>query len=350
MRTDGGTERRRGEATKNARVLSPSLCLSVFLPFLCSPLTAAEPNRVIVVVGAAGTEEFGEQFRTWAGRWQAAAEKGGAAFTAIGLAAEGDQPDRELLAAALSAGEGSSAPLWLVLIGHGTFDSKAARFNLRGPDVSAAELAALLKPLARPAAIVNCTSSSGPFLAELSGPGRVVITATRSGHEYNFARLGDYLSAAIADPQADLDKDDQTSLLEALLLASAGLKEFYTREARLATEHALVDDNGDKLGTPPDWFRGVRAVKTAKDGAAPDGITAAQWILVKSSREADLDPAARARRDELEQDLAALRQRKARLSEDEYLKLLEPLLVELAKLYSPSETPTSPESGNMSSH
>jgi hypothetical protein len=78
----------------------------------------------------------------------------------------------------------------------------------------------------------------------------------------------------------------------------------------------------------------VRAVKSAKDGAAPDGTLAAQWILVASGNESQLNDAARARRDELERELAALRQRKAELSEDEYLKLLEPLLVELARLYS----------------
>ena len=308
-------------------------CFSMLLLLIAVSVFAAEPKQaVLVVVGAAGTDEYGEQFRTWAGRWQTAAKKGGADFAAIGLTTEEEKSDRELLTAKLidATPEG---PLWLVLIGHGTYDGKTARFNLRGPDISAAELAALVKPLNRPVAVINSTSSSGPFLAELSGPNRIIITATKSGSEYNFARLGDYLSAAIADPKADLDKDDQTSLLEALLLASAGLKEFYATEARLATEHALIDDTGDKLGTPPDWFRGVRAVKSAKDGAAPDGTLAAQWVLVPSGNEAQLDEAARTRRDELERDLADLRLRKTDLSEEEYLKLLEPLLVELARLY-----------------
>jgi hypothetical protein len=303
---------------------------------------ADEPKpSVLVVVGAAGTEEYGEMFRTWAERWQAAAERGHAEFAAIGLAPAGEQPDLELLAAKLAEfAKIPDQPLWLVLIGHGTFDGKTARFNLRGPDVSAAELAKLVEPLERPLAIINCTSASGPFLAELSGAGRVVVAATRSGHEVNFARLGDYLSSAIADPRADLDKDDQTSLLEAYLLAASGLAEFYAREARLATEHALLDDTGDKLGTPPDWFRGVRAVKTAKDGAAPDGVRAAQWVLVPSGREEELSAASRTRRDELERDLAALRDRKSDLPEDEYLVLVEPLLVELARLY---EAPASPK-------
>ncbi len=289
---------------------------------------------VLVVVGAEGTPEFGAQFHQWAERWQGAAQRGSAECVMIGLDDAADKPDREILQQRLAEQSKSSLhPLWLVLIGHGTFDGKSARFNLRGPDVTPDELAQWLAGVERPLAIVNCTSSSGPFLAKLSGENRVVIAATRSGFEYNFARFGDYLSAAIADPRADLDKDDQTSLLEAFLLASAGVKEFYAKDGRLETEHALIDDNGDGLGTPADWFQGVRAVKAAKDGAAPDGLRAGQLCLIPSQREQALSPQMRARRDQLEQELAKLRQRKSELAEEEYLKLVEPILVQIARLY-----------------
>jgi hypothetical protein len=162
-----------------------------------------------------------------------------------------------------------------------------------------------------------------------------VIAATKSGHEHNFARFGDYLSAAIADPKADLDKDDQTSLLEAFLLAAARVEEFYKEESRLATEHALIDDNGDRLGTPADWFRGLRAAKAGKDGASPDGPRAGQLQLVASPGEQDLPVAARSRRDALELEIAELRRRKDAIAEDDYYRELEPLLVELARLYEP---------------
>ena len=211
--------------------------------------------------------------------------------------------------------------------------------QLRGPDVSAGELAEWLKPFERPLAIINCASASGPFINSLSGPNRAVVTATKSGFEHNFARFGDYLSQAMADPKADLDKDKQTSLLEAFLLASAGAREFYASESRLATEHALLDDNGDALGTAADWFKGIRAVKSARDGAAPDGPRAAQLQLVPSDREQRLPPEARTRRDEIERQLAQLREQKAKLAEEEYYSRLEALLVELARLYEPFDTP-----------
>ena len=51
---------------------------------------------------------------------------------------------------------------------------------------------------------------------------------------------------------------------------------FYETENRLATEHALIDDNGDSKGTPATFFRGIRPIKRAKDNAAVDGRLAAR--------------------------------------------------------------------------
>jgi hypothetical protein len=309
-------------------------CLFVIAALLVSGVCRADHPQVIVVVGAEGTPEFGVQFRTWAQRWQAAARQGQAEAAIIGTTAPADS-DRAALQNALKNAAQGASPLWLVLIGHGTFDGKNAKFNLRGNDVSAAELAQWLRDIERPIAIVNCSSSSGGFLSELSGKRRVVVTATKSGHEYNFARFGDYLSAAIGDPRCDLDKDEQTSLLEAFLSASAQVREFYATESRLATEHALLDDNGDRLGTPADWFRGLKPTKAAKNGAALDGALAGTFVLVANAREDQLSAAVCQQRAELEQQLADLRRRKDELDEAAYFTQLEALLVALARLAQP---------------
>jgi hypothetical protein len=181
--------------------------------------------------------------------------------------------------------------------------------------------------------LLDCTSASGPFLNRLSGKDRVVVTATRSGHEQNFARLGQYLAGSIDDPAADLDKDGQVSLLEAFLTASHRVDEYYKTHAQLATEHPLLDDNGDKLGTPPDWFRGVRATRRAKDGAPLDGLRAHQFHLVLSDRERAIPPGTRRKRDALEAEVEALRDQKASLPESAYYSRLESLMVRLARLY-----------------
>lgn len=294
-----------------------------------------EPRpQVLVVVGAAGTSEYAAAFEKWADQWQAAARKGNAEHVCIGRDAEGKQTDRDRLNAFLTrTPQTGAAPLWIVMIGHGTDDGREARFNLRGPDVTAKELAEWLGPVKRPVAVVNCSSASGAFVNHLSGPNRVVITATRSGSESNYARFGGYLAEAIGDPTADLDRDGQVSLLEAFLTAADRVREFYRSEARLATEHPLLDDNGDKLGSPADWYQGVRAVKRAKDGIAVDGTRAHQWHLIPSAQERALPASVRLRRDELELALAGLRDQKDRLGEDEYYAQVEKILVELAQLY-----------------
>ena len=296
-------------------------------------------QSILVVVGAAGTDEYRSEFMDWCNLWRRAAQQAGAEFDVIGgdssheeLETVADDRDRLRDDLAARAAE-ESAVLWIVLIGHGTFDGQAAKFNLSGPDLTAAELAEWLRPHRRPVVVVNCASSSAPFINRLAGGDRVVITATKSGHEQNFARFGKYFSAAISDPTADLDKDDQVSLLEAFLTACRQVAEFYQQESRLATEHALLDDNGDGLGTPAVWFRGLRATQRAKDDASLDGTRAHQIHLIPSDREQHMPPEVRNRRNQIELAIAELRLEKERLSEDAYYEQLERQMVELARLY-----------------
>lgn len=294
---------------------------------------AAEQTRVIVVVGASGTDQYGKMFAEWRQRIVAAAEQAEAEVVVVGGETASETPDRLTLQRVLEQ-SGDAKQLWLILIGHGTFDGKTARFNLRGPDFSAQELAQWLEAVPCPAAIIDCSSASGAFLEQLSGERRLVVTATKSGYEHNFSRFGDYFSRSLADPQADLDKDDQVSLLEAFLFASRRVEEFYAGENRLATEHALLDDNGDGQGTPADWFQGVRVVKQTQDAQKnPDGPRAHQLHLLLSSAERQLSPEAVARRNELEQQLAALRERKADMAVDEYYQAVEAIALELARIY-----------------
>ncbi|WP_202617306.1 hypothetical protein [Roseimaritima sediminicola] len=308
--------------------------------------SAAVAPEVIVVVGAAGEATYGEQFERWAAHWRSAAEEAGAVYHRIGGEAtsgeaiedpdDGGPDDRirlqRLLARACQPAEEAATPLWLVLIGHGTFAANVAKFNLAGPDVSAGELAQWLEGCRRPLVVVNCASASGPFLQALKGPDRVVVTATQSGDEQNFARFGRFLAEAIGDPAADLDHDNAVSILEAFLAAAAGTRAFYRAEGRLATEHALLDDNGDGVGTPPEFFSGTRVIKRPQSDQAVDGGRARYRALVARDQP-PLSRQARTRRDALEGQLETLRMRKTELSEDAYYEALETIAIELAKLY-----------------
>jgi hypothetical protein len=228
-------------------------------------------------------------------------------------------------------------PLWIVCIGHGTDDGRVAKLALTGDDLTATEFAAWLAPLKRPVAIVQSTSCSGAFLEPLSAPGRVVVTSTKSGAEQNFAHFGGHIAAAWDDPASDLDQDQQVSLLEAFLVASRQVREFYESDNRLATEHALLDDTGDGQGTRPEAYMGTIPVRDPGTTAALDGYIAAQWVLNPSPAERALPDDFREQRDRLEQQLARMRELKSQVTEDEYYALLDPVLLELARLYATLE-------------
>jgi hypothetical protein len=298
-------------------------------------VSVSAPDALIIVRGAGGTDEFDAMFAEWTARWEAAGARGGLSVIVIGNDVT-EPNDHERLEIAIAEHSRTTARLWLVLIGHGTFDGRAAKFNLRGPDVSGAELARWLAARTEPTAIINCSSASGPFIEDLSTPERIVVTATRNGQEVNFSRFGDYLSQCIVDPTADLDKDQQVSLLEAFLMASRRTEEFYKGETRLVTEHALIDDDGNGAGTRAEAFHGIHPVRTTESGSV-DGYRAHQWHLVPTDAERGLPAELRDRRDELELELVRLRDRKAEMEEAAYFAELERVLVQLAELYEQAE-------------
>lgn len=308
---------------------------------------------VLVVRGASGTLEYGRLFDAWSRRWETAASDGQAEFLRIGpqesdadsqatTKPDSTDVDRRTIIQSLAragnlAQKEQLEELWIVLIGHGTFDGRVARFNLRGDDITSEELTSWLEPISCRIAIANCSSASGPFLNALAGRNRAVITATRSGAEINFSHFGEYLSEAIGNAAFDLDKDGQTSLFEAYLSASRRTEAFYEAEGRLATEHSLLDDNGDGLGIRADFFRGIRLVEKAEGSAAVDGQLAHRLHLVRSDTERQLSSETRRHRDRLELAITQLRDRKHQFeNEDEYYAELEIVLVELAGIYEKS--------------
>lgn len=303
-------------------------------------LRASEPSAapdsrgdVIVVVGSPGTDEYAGEFSTWATRWRHAALQGQWTFHL--LESDSDvEPTLEALEGKFAELEqASDRPLWLVFIGHGTFDGRSAKFALPGPDLEPEPLRVWLDSLVRPTAVMLCFSASAPFLPALSDPRRILISATNSGNEVNYSRFGGHLAEAIGSSQADLDKDEQTSLLEAFLYASRKTQEFYETEGRLLTEHAVLDDNGDGRPVPPEGFSGVRPVnRDDPRGRLPDGLLAHQWHLIAGEADAALPIETLARRNALELEIARHRERKGSLPESEYVAILKSLLLELADL------------------
>lgn len=301
-----------------------------------SPKDSKLLTTLVVVVGAAGDESYQKIFTEEAELWRKVASTSQVKLRLLGESTtKDDATDKAQLKTILAEELQTTSPsaLWLIFIGHGTFDGRTAAFNLRGPDLSSAELVEWVKDGSRPLAFVNTTAASAPFLTALSGPNRVIVTATKSGQERNYARFGRYFARRVIDDQADLDKDEQTSLFEAFLAASRDTAAFYASEGRIATEHPLLDDNGDGRGVRPDFFERGKPVKMPAGQLAIDGDLARRFQLKPSNLERSLTPARLARRDELETLLTALRRRKSELNEDEYYENLERLLVELSQVY-----------------
>jgi len=316
---------------------------------------------VILVIGEPGNSEYSNRFAEAASDWKAACQTGQINFVEVGLSPQDElNPDFLTLSNALtriSAQEttNSSAvlhPLWLVLHGHGTFDDKVANFNLRGPDISSAQLKTWLNHAAkkqptRQQVVIVASAASSPFLTSLKAENRVVITATKSPTEDSYVRFGEFFAKSIAAPTADLDNDGGTSLLEATLAAAKKVEGFYAEEGRLQNEEALIDDNSDGKGTPAAWFRGVRAIQSPKEGA-PDGFRSHQLHLFPSPEEQQLTATQRSTRDALEKKLYALRMKKKSMPEAAYFAQLEQILLQIGEIYHPSEvaseTPSEPSS------
>jgi hypothetical protein len=212
----------------------------------------------------------------------------------------------------------------LTLIGHGSFDGVEYKFNLVGPDISAADLAALCDRVpARRQLIVNTTSASGGSIAALERPGRAVIASTKTGTEKNATVFARYWAEALEDPTADVDKSESISAMEALQYADRKTAGFYESQKRLATEHAVFEDTG----------RGEAVRSGAAQGREGALLSSLTVVRIGASQAAMNDLAKRdllAKKEELEQKIDALKYQKAAMDPGEYKKQLTDALLQLA--------------------
>jgi Peptidase C13 family len=298
---------------------------------------AAQTVHLAVIVGLAGDPEHAEFFERWASTLvDGAIERLGIPRDHIIYLAEQPEKDpkratgkstREEVERAFATMASNTKPddvVFVVLIGHGTFDGKVAKFNLPGPDMTPANFEPLLKSLpAKHIVFVNTTSSSGPFLEELSGPGRTIVTATRTGAERYATLFGGYFVDALMSDSADADKNHRVTVLEAFDAAKLGVARAYEQEGIMLTEHPLLDDSGDKKGTT--------------DPKADGKIGRVASVLSLGTEQAaeamPVDPKMRALYDErrdLERRVEGLKLMKTSMDPARYASELEKLLTDLA--------------------
>jgi len=143
--------------------------------------------------------------------------------------------------------------LFIVVMGHTHFENNLAWFNLPGPDLQQKEFAELFQGFqAKEQVFIITIPCSGYYIRTLSGPGRYILSATEADLESNETlnphALADLMSIA-PNPEWDLDTDKKFSLFEFYIALCRGVADRYTDETLLATEHGLLDDNGDGRGT-----------------------------------------------------------------------------------------------------
>jgi len=216
--------------------------------------------------------------------------------------------------------------VFVFITGHGSFDRGTYKLNLVGPDITGDDLAALIYSI--PAArfvVVNSTSASGGSIPALTHPGAVLVTATKSGNEKNRTYAGQYFIEALKDNQADVDKDGRVSILEAFNYAAARVADHYERDGHLQTEHPVLEDDGDgQAQAEPGPSNGEGLVAR---------ITYLDLPSLGSTGPALSDEERQLRNEieTLQRQIEELKYAKSRLTEEEYERRLEALLLQLAE-------------------
>jgi hypothetical protein len=306
------------------KLISLTACL------LALPVTAlAETRWAVIVSGASGGEKYAEQMKTWRADLQSAL------VDRYGFKAENV---RMLVDESVKTGEPANAAnvrkvfgeikakgakddfLLVVLLGHGTYDGDVAKFNLVGPDLTAKDWTDLLSGISGRLAVVNTTEASFPFLESLTAKGRIVITATDSAAQKYATVFPDYFVKSMKEASSDLDKNGRTSIFEVFAAASAAVKQHYEQRGQLATERALIDDNGDG--------KGREASAEGPDG----GFARIAYLDAENPAEAanpELAALLRRRR-ALEAEAEELKLKKGEMPEAQWSAQFEKLMLDLA--------------------
>ena len=299
---------------------------------------------VVILAGAAVEKEYKEQINGWAlllhdilsrnYRYEAdqivlLMDKADPEDARISGSSRGENIRDELRALKEVVNPGDQ--IFIFLLGHGTSNEEGAKFVIPGADITARDLAALLDTFSeQDIVLVNATSSSYPFCQLLSGPGRVIVSATRSGAEKYDTVFAEFFIAALDGHAGDRDKNRRVSIWEAFRFASQKVEQWYADQSRIPTEHAVLDDNGDGVfsADPNPLEDDGMLAQIAYLDPIPAQLTDAETASATDSADIrDLTTQIR----EMERAVFLLRNRKAELPTELYQQEMEVLLIDLAR-------------------
>jgi hypothetical protein len=304
-----------------------ALCVIAATP----ALAVAQPARhAVLIEGASGDPQFAKQFR------------GELDKLAATLRDKFKMTPSQITIMAETAGEGElrstsenvrakfgelaktlqpSDILFVMLIGHGTADATGAKFNLVGPDLTVPDWKAILAPIKSRVVFVNSSSSSFPFAAGLTGERRIVITSTNKLTQRYATVFADAFIQALNADAADLDKNSRISMWEAFFYASRTVKQYFEQKGQLATELALIEDNGDGVG------------REAMSATGEDGTLSTMTYLDAVVESKPTDPALQMllqKQELLTIQVDDLKRKKSTMPAAEYDAAWEKLMIELA--------------------
>ena len=297
------------------------------LMLACATQAAAQERYAIIVQGAPGEAKYAEQHAGWRDKLAKVLRETYKIPEAqlVVLAGAGDGPlaTADAVRGAITKFSARMRPLdvaLIVLIGHGTWDGDDAKFNLVGPDLAASEWKSLVEKLPGEVVFVNTASASSPFLQALAGSRRVVITATAMPAQRFHTIFAEYFIDGLSQSDADIDRNGRRSIFEAFAYASLRVRQHYEQRGQLATERAMIDDDGDGRGRE-------------SGGEGKDGDRASLAYLDADRASIVTDPEMlrlMQKRDGLLLEIEELKKRRLMMQPVEYDGLLEKLLIDLA--------------------
>ncbi len=302
-----------------------TVCLCLCLSVVARP-ASAQDTHLLVITGVEGDAEHGEQFHKWAAALVDAAKAKGAIPDA-NITFLADKVDRDPARirgrstrenvtkafADLAERARPSDEVFIIFFGHGSFDGRQAAFNLPGPDLTVPDYAAMMAKIRSGRIVfVNTASSSGEFAKGLAGPGRTIVTATKTGGERNETRFPAYFVEAFTGEGADRDRNGRISVQEAFEFAKTKVQQAFEREGYVLSEHATIEDQAGVAGTV--YLESERA----KSAAIATVSNPALRTALEEKRN-------------LEDQIAGLRLRKASMPPEQYDQEFEKLATALAQ-------------------
>lgn len=316
-------------------------CLALLIALGCHPRAygqAAGTKHALLIGGLGGSPEYSERFGTYLSDTRSLlVDRYDFPADHVFVLAEQTLADRPFVddvstaeniqayAETLRRMASDDDYVFVILFGHGSYDGSNAQLNIPRQDLADADYASLIDAIdAARLVFINTASASGPFASVLSGSNRIVMTATATGTERDETIFPRYFVEALRNDDSDLDKNGALSVREAFLYASRQVARSYEAAGRIATEHSLLDDDGDGTASR------LEAVESGDEGNLA-GVTYFRPAQATASVSEAARPLLR-EKEEVEREIAAVKGRKDELTVAAYYAELESLFIRLARL------------------